>query len=207
MNYPAKMPIFSTIYTLLFHPVETARKLLINKPVNIVLVIILVSVISVLWAQWIQHIGIHTSYPTGFLSLIPLKIIVYSFILFLIAAAWHLSADMLGAAGRGLNLLYFICIALLPLWFMGISAFIFIQLIKVFWVYTLIRVVLWIWVCLLLIQYIKELYRFTALKAWITFLIPPVTVSLTGLIIILLTRHDSRHIDMIINTLKNYMIR
>ncbi len=160
------------LWGLVIHPVKTMRMLLLGKPFWLAQVVVLGVFISLFSAQFILNFDAFHAQPSSFFSLIPLEIVSLVVTIFTLSAIWHLTADMLGGAGRGLNLLLLIVISMLPMWLVGIFSFLFILISDIPLMYQISVGAVSIWSVILMIVSMRELYRFSHGRAVFTFMLP-----------------------------------
>ncbi|MCD4652831.1 YIP1 family protein [bacterium] len=177
---------FLTISSLITKPFQTFRRLTLTNPVLAALLVVVGTIITLLINQWASHHKIYSTNPAAFTTLIPFYILVFMTGNILLAAIWHMTADILGGAGRGLTLQYFVSLATLPLWITGPAAI----LLKIFLAmdgfYPIILGLLFSWTIFLLTAAIKELYRFSLYKALLNLFLGPVLLTAIASIILLL---------------------
>jgi len=174
---------FRIMLSLTTTPFRTFRRSTLSNPVFPALFILLGSVASLLLTLWSEHHEIYSANLSAFSAVIPFFIAIFLIGTILFTAIWHFSADILGGAGRGLTLQYFVFLAYLPLWLTGPIAFLLKVVVKKPASYPIVFCILVCWTAFLLIAAMKELYRFTFLKALLNLILSPALLTAIAWII------------------------
>ncbi len=189
--------VFAKLFGILFNPPKSIRMILLGKPLFPALISFSGFLISIFISQLLHIFSSGPPDSQALLFLFGFEIIGILFLIFLFSALFHLTADILGGGGRGINLFYFSLISLLPLWFRAVSTYLFEIVLSSpkadFW----ITIFLAAWSLIIFILCIGELYRFSFVKALVTFIIP---VILTGCIVALFFTTGSDRIAGIVKT-------
>ncbi len=178
--------ITQSLTGILLKPESTFRRLLLRQPMGLALLSLLLTLISGFASQWAAHADIFSANPVAFFASLPLKLIIFFCLLFLLSALWHMTADILGGAGRGFTLLLLIAVALIPFWLIGISAFLFLVILNLPVVHTGVSWVLVFWSMLLIVSAVKALYRFSWIRSLVTLVLPVVLFGLAWMLMMLL---------------------
>jgi hypothetical protein len=165
------MKLISQLGQMVVRPGKTFRMLLLSKPVPLAIMVSLGALISFITGQWIHFSQVWNRYPSDAFPVISMQILLLGVGLLVFSGMIHLTADMFGGGGRAMNLFYFLQISLLPFWLVGPGIF----LIKISGLDNLNKYlagILIFWFLCFLVTGIREIYRFSFLRALSVILIP-----------------------------------
>ncbi len=175
--------IFSQFGSYLLHPIKTVRRLLLSGPVGLGSFIIIIYLALMIAANIIAAPDAWHSKPFDQINILALQMLALGFAIIIIVSIVHLSADFLGGAGRGISLFYLQLAAMLPFILSKLSAILFLSIFQHYLVHQVILVICLLWFAVLTTANVKELYRFTWIKAFSTLLIPAILVLLLAVIL------------------------
>ena len=165
---------------MIFHPVNTIRKILLNQPARLAVTVFCGFLLSAGLAQWITHFRPVSNGTMALATFYLSELISILAVVFLMSSLFHLTADLLGGAGRGINLFFLSLISLLPLWLSGPLSLLFRLLLHQDATYAFLNGLLLFWSFLLFLVSVKELYRFTFPKAVAVVLMPLTIIAVVS---------------------------
>lgn len=178
--------ITTSLTGILIKPESAFRRLLLRQPIGLALISLVLTLVSGFASQWASQAGIFSANPGAFFGSLPLKLIIFFCLLFLLSALWHMTADILGGAGRGFTLLLLVVVAMVPFWLIGISAFIFLVAMSLPIVHTVVSWVLVTWSFILVTTAVKSLYRFSWIRSLLTLILPVILFGLAWMLLMIL---------------------
>lgn len=176
-----------SVASLITHPGQTFRRLTLTSPVFPAIIVLIGTIASFLLFLWSGHHSVYSTNPQAFLAIAPFHLLATIAGLVLFSAVWHFTADILGGAGRGITLQYFVVLSTLPFWLIGPLAALFRTLLQMNTLFLASLGFLALWSAFLLVVSMKELYRFSAGKAFANLILAPVclVVIAAGLLYLL----------------------
>lgn len=160
------------IVSLIAHPGNTFRRLTLVQPCPSALLVLLLFIISILGHEWTSQADVYRGNWEAFMLESFALILISVTGILILSAVVHLSADLLGGAGRGQTLMFFLMLSLLPLCLSGPAAFLLRSVFSMNGLYTIVLALLAIWSACFAIISIRELYRFTFARAVVALVAP-----------------------------------
>ncbi len=163
---------FQPVASMLTEPAITYRRLTLTNPGPPSLFVFAVTVLSVFMHLWSTQTDVYPANPALFVYEATYTFVILVIGILLLTAVLHLSADLLGGAGRGRTLLFFLMLSTLPIWAAGPLAFLLKVVFPLHGLYPFVVAFLLIWSVLLVVLSMRELYRFTFRRALIALILP-----------------------------------
>lgn len=176
--------ILHQIKRVILRPRRLFRELTLTNAAPLAVWIAAITLGSMLMSLWASHHTVYARNFDAFIALASVYILVFLSGIAVFAAVWHLTADMVGGAGRGLTLFYFILISTIPLWIAGPAAWVLQIVFALKGIYTILLILLTAWMLGLLIQAFSQLYRFSAARSALVIFLPVLLFSLIATAIV-----------------------
>ncbi len=174
------------IYQLFTSPVLAMRRVSRERPLGLAFLIVILAILSNQIA-WLLILPKGTGQAKISLSLgLIIQLMVAFGGLFLLAAIFHLMANLWGGSGRGASLYSISCFALIPIWLMTPLAIMLKPLgVAKFLLLPLFGMIILVWTAALFVLGIREVHHLPWGKAVAAFIIPLMGASFA--LVILLT--------------------
>jgi hypothetical protein len=164
--------LMTNLLGLMIKPTRTIRTLLLSNPAKLGWFVFIVFLASVFLRKFVMALDIWITRIPSFLVTLPLEAALWMFSLLLFTAILHLTADLLGGAGRGASLFFLLMSSTLPLCLIGPSSLLITALLQQPKIDFIITSILALWSICLVFLSIRELYRLSFQKSVAILILP-----------------------------------